>query len=189
MVVAAVKAAEAGHVPTAQQLRAAVQRGKQFPDPRPEVLCRCDCGEESIVFASNLRRGTTRSCGCLDKETKPNLKHGMRRTQEYSTWTMVLQRCTNSRSKYYKDYGGRGITVCDLWRHGDGKKTGFECWLDYIRENLGSRPTPKHSLDRINNDGNYEPGNIRWATQKEDHLADAILMAVARRQVRRRLAH
>lgn len=75
----------------------------------------------------------------------------------------MLDRCHNPSDYHYKWYGARGISVCDRWRFGEDGKPAFECW----RDDLGPKPTPKHTLDRINNDGNYEPSNCRWATMKE----------------------
>jgi hypothetical protein len=75
----------------------------------------------------------------------------------YRTWTGMIARCVNAKTRSFRDYGGRGITVCERWRRS------FEAFV----ADMGPKPTPKHSIDRINNDGNYEPGNCRWATAKE----------------------
>jgi hypothetical protein len=116
-----------------------------------EILC--ECGNRKIVSAQDLRRGGTRSCGCLLK------KHGGHESKEYAIWSAMKQRCTNPKSKYYPNYGGRGIKVCDRW---------LDSYEDFIAD-MGPRPSSRYSLDRVDNDGNYEPGNCRWATWKQQH--------------------
>jgi hypothetical protein len=120
---------------------------------RPLWLVRCDCGQEKVVVGANLRSGQTTSCGCSQR------KHGMYGTAEYTTWKSMFQRCFNPKTERFPSYGGRGITVCGRWM-GDG---GFQRFL----EDMGRRPSPDHSLDRIDANGNYEPGNCRWATTVE----------------------
>lgn len=121
--------------------------------------CRCDCGTETVVKTMDLRNGDTKSCGCLQREKvgKLNVSHGRSKTPEYASWCMMINRCTNANGTDYRHYGGRGITICQRWRDS------FEAFL----ADMGSRPSMKYSLDRINNEGNYEPGNCRWATMKE----------------------
>ncbi len=114
--------------------------------------CACSCGNEVIVFGSNLRSAKTRSCGCLQMEAR--LHHGASRTPEYQAWKGMKGRCYNRKSTGYANWGGRGITVCEQW------KNSFSAFL----ADVGPRPGPSYSLDRINVDGNYEPGNCRWAT-------------------------
>jgi hypothetical protein len=117
--------------------------------------CRCDCGNEAVVPGFELRTGQIRSCGCLLKEA--TTKHGMSGTPEFFIWWGMQDRCMRTTTAYYDRYGGRGISVCKEWR---------DSFAAFYRD-MGPRPSPKHSLDRVNNDGNYEPGNCRWATKKE----------------------
>ncbi len=117
--------------------------------------CSCDCGETTIVHLSALRSGVTRSCGCLRADTSK--RHGCRQTPEYATWTHVIARCSNRNGTSWKNYGGRGITVCQRWR------TSFEAFL----ADMGPKPSSRHSIERRDNDGNYEPSNCKWATMKE----------------------
>ena len=121
-------------------------------------LCRCDCGNESLVRSDHLKSAATRSCGCLNVETAiaSNLRHGHARglaTQTYRAWMAMRNRCGNPQDPRY---GGRGIYVCERW---------------YVYENfladMGEPPSLGLSIDRINNDGNYEPSNCRWATWSE----------------------
>lgn len=132
-------------------------KAKNKPDG---YRCVCECGVVRSVTAGNLRSGRSKSCGCLlvqiMRSARRNLKHGFSGTAEYSIWMNMIARCHNTKnpSKYY---GGRGIRVCDSWR---------KSFVNFLRD-MGKRPTPQHSIDRINNDGNYGPTNCRWATSKE----------------------
>lgn len=123
-------------------------------------LCKCDCGKEKIITSSNLMSGRSHSCGCLRSElAKVNLsthKHGLNRTRIYSIWCGMKRRCYRESHEHYKDYGGRGITVCDKWQAFEGFLE--DMWESY-EENL--------TLDRIDVNGNYEKDNCRWATQKQ----------------------
>lgn len=124
-------------------------------DQRGSVVweCECACGVRARVNASDLKHGNTTSCGC-----RANLKkHGEANSVEYSTWERIKGRCHNPKSRRFKDWGGRGIVVCERWRNS------FEAFL----EDMGRRPPDKTSIDRIDNDGHYEPGNCRWSTPKE----------------------
>jgi hypothetical protein len=116
--------------------------------------CACDCGNEAVIHSYHLRLGIRPSCGC-SRST-----HGHSKRTEYAVWNGMIQRCTNPRYPEFHNYGGRGIKVCDRWLNGEDGKFGIECFL----VDMGPRPAGL-SIDRIENDGNYEPGNCRWATQ------------------------
>lgn len=125
-------------------------------------LCKCECGEEAAVGRNELIRGQ-QSCGCQSARMTLGIRstiHGharvKKKTSEYLSWNDMKTRCGNKNSQDYANYGGRGIKVCDRWLNS------FENFL----ADLGLKPTKKHSLDRINVNGNYEPGNVRWSTQK-----------------------
>ena len=122
------------------------------------LACRCTCGAVKSVSLHSLRTGTSQSCGCYRLEASK--RHGGWRTTEYTIWAHMLYRCSpvyKPRLGCWKNYGGRGIRVCDKW------KNSFAAFL----EDVGHRPSMDHTLDRINNAGNYEPGNVRWATRSE----------------------
>lgn len=134
-------------------------------------LCRCDCGVELEVPSTKLAGATEPNCGCRKVEiaTKiieaynasglpsPTIKHGLTGSPEYISWAAMKARCLNAKNREYHRYGGRGIQVCERWLHS----------FDNFLADMGQKPTTKHSLDRINVDGNYEPRNCRWATPKE----------------------
>ena len=121
-------------------------------------LCLCECGTEKIVAIGHLRTGGVKSCGCLRREvvTNTKTKHGGAYSSEYTSWAGMFQRCTNPKNQDYADYGGRGIQVWKAWKD----------FRNFLKD-VGPKPSPKLSLDRINNEGNYEPGNVRWATQAQ----------------------
>jgi hypothetical protein len=126
--------------------------------------CRCDCGNEVIVRYDHVRSGRTRSCGCLYQDAAERQKiHGMSRTPTHQSWMAMINRCYDSSHPSYNRYGGRGITVCERWHD---PATGF---INFLAD-MGERTSLQHSLDRYpNNDGDYEPGNCRWATRAEQY--------------------
>ena len=121
--------------------------------------CRCQCGKEVTVKSTRLRSGDTKSCGCIRGVAKTTHGHTWKggATPEYDAWKSLRARCKNPKTRSYHLYGGRGITVCERWDNS------FEAFL----EDMGTKPSPEHSLDRINTNGNYEPSNCRWATNEE----------------------
>jgi len=131
-------------------------------DGKVKWLCKCDCGTTVSVSGTELRSGGTRSCGCLASEliVERNRTHGLSTLPEYKIWKGIKKRCYNKNETHYDKYGGRGIVMCDEW------KDSFIAFYEYI----GSRPSLQHSIDRIDNNGNYEHGNVKWSTKLEQSV-------------------
>lgn len=137
---------------------AAAQRGRVL------WRCKCECGTEREVSTTHLRSGHTRSCGCVRTEetvarNRAQAKHGMHASAEFGVWSSMLKRCHSPGAHGYERYGGRGIAVCEEWR------ASFQSFYDHI----GPRPSPAHSVERIDNGLGYQPGNVKWATAREQN--------------------
>ena len=153
-----------------------IERKENTKQGRARWLCKCDCGNTTIVSSDSLNSGHTSSCDCLRRERSsvalsrlassrtgeknPSYKHGDTGSKLYYVWAEMIQRCSNPSHRRYEDWGGRGIKVCEEWRN---DYSAFKNWAvsNGYKEGL--------SIDRINNDGNYEPTNCRWATSKEQN--------------------
>ena len=132
--------------------------GKRSKQQAYSWLCRCDCGKTKVVLGSSLRYQESQSCGCLcrDHIIKISTTHGMKKTGEWRSWSSMRTRCNNPAATGYDRYGGRGITICEQWDD-------FETFL----KDVGPRPSPDYTLERLDNDKGYFPGNVHWATCRE----------------------
>ncbi|MCP1852773.1 MULTISPECIES: hypothetical protein [unclassified Bradyrhizobium] len=139
---------------------------REGKDARSNILWKfaCDCGTDYVCRSSSVRRGYVISCGCLRAENarvngaksdgEASITHGRRFSAEYAAWAHMIRRCTNPNDEKFPDYGGRGISVCDRWSN-----------FANFHEDMGDRPSPHHSLDRIKNDEGYSKSNCRWSTR------------------------
>lgn len=138
--------------------------------------CLCDCGNTTVSSGFTLRNGEAKSCGCLTTDQlneRRGVTHRMTGQPTYMAWAHMRQRCTNSKTRRWARYGGRGIAICERWNS-----------FDNFYADMGPKPSDNHSLDRINNDGDYEPGNCRWATKSEqnrNHSANHMVTYKGRR--------
>ncbi len=140
-----------------------VSRSRNDETGRARWTCACDCGTVVIIHAGNLRSPNTRSCGCLRRDVtgRNHIVHGDairgRLAPEYNSWHGMIRRCTNPRDAAFSRYGGRGIVVCNPW---------LNSYKTFLHD-MGRKPSGDLSIERIDNDLGYEPGNCRWATAKE----------------------
>lgn len=120
-----------------------------------KYLCVCKCGTKRVKSVSRIVNGTSKSCGCENREN--HIIHGMSKTKTYNIWQNIKNRCTNVNATQYKWYGAKGVSICKKWE---------DSFVSFLND-MGECPSDNHSIDRVNPYGNYEPNNCRWATAKE----------------------
>ena len=142
-----------------------ISRAENSKTGQVRWLCECECGNQTVVQGADLRRGRTKSCGCWnsEKNSKRSKTHGMTRSKIYRTWQGIKTRCFNQNNHKYSNYGGRGIAMFPEWIND------FQKFYEYVSK-LPHYGEDGYSLDRIDNNGNYEPNNLRFATTKEQSL-------------------
>lgn len=137
-----------------------IERSGVSGSGKAQWLCKCDCGNETIATTDSLKRSKVTSCGCRHKEivSTVNTTHGMTNTRLHTIWAGMKNRCTNSKDYNYRNYGARGIKVCNEWSNS---------FLSFYNWALNNGYSGNLTIDRINNNGNYEPSNCKWSTDKE----------------------
>lgn len=131
-----------------------LKEDKKNKSHKKRVIVECKCGTIKSVDYYSLKNGLTKSCGC---DRKSNIKHSLSKSKEYNSWNNMKIRCYNPKHKQYKNYGGRGIKVCDKW---------LNSFQNFIND-MGLKPSPEYSIDRIDNNKGYEPSNCKWSNPKE----------------------
>ena len=136
------------------------------------LQCKCDCGKSKAVYKGNFVNGKSKSCGCYAKEVTSNNRktHGKSRTRIYLVWRNMLNRCYNKKTDRYPSYGGRGVSVCQRWK---------KCFENFYAD-MGDIPSSKHTIGRVDNDGNYEPSNCRWevAEQQSNNTSRNVMVSI-----------